>query len=98
MSQRLKRGITKKFKRLGFSLKKDALNKLLELHDQYANEDDFDTLLEELGELTLSQKLSTPIISLTHIQPAIDQIINQQPHSNAKFGVFFEIFPIRNRN
>jgi len=81
-SLRLKRGITKKFKRLGFSLKKDALNKLVELHEQCNNDGEFDELLDELGELTISQKLSTPIISLTEIQPAIDQMVQHHHHHN----------------
>lgn len=85
-SQRLKRGITKKFKRLGLSLKKDALNKLLELHDEYNDDNEYDQMLEELGELTLSQKLSTPIISLNHIQPAIDQLQNKGNNIDIKLN------------
>jgi len=57
---RLKRGITKKFKRLGLSLEKAALHELLELHEQKEYDGEFNQLLEELGELTLSQKLKFP--------------------------------------
>eukprot|EP01083_Nonionella_stella_P019208 53374_1 len=77
-TNRVKRQITKKFKRLGLSLKKDALKKVLELYDECdSNHIEFNQVLEELGELTLSQKLSTPIISLTQIQPVINQILDQ---------------------
>ena len=88
-SLRLKRGITKKFKRLGLSLKKDALNKLLELHQDYQDDNEFDHMLDELGELIITQKLSTPIISLNLMQPAIDQLINKDDGIDIKFSFLF---------
>ena len=91
-SLRLKRGITKKFKRLGLSLKKDALNKLLELHEEYQDDNEFNQMLEELGELTLSQKLSTAIISLDQLQPAIDQIKNKDNNIDIKLIFFFFLY------
>ena len=59
-SLRLKRGITKKFKRLGLSLKKDALNKLLELHEEYHDDNEFDQIWKNWVNYIIT-KLSTPL-------------------------------------
>lgn len=74
---RVKRGITKKFKRWGLSLKKESLSALLEESAECTEEGEFEQLLEALGEQLLSQKLSTPVITLDQIAPLISQIQNK---------------------
>ena len=74
MSSKLKRHITKKFSRLGYSLKKDSLLKLLELSDEYDSDKAFDKILDEIGDLITEQNLTSPIINVNDLNTIINKI------------------------
>jgi len=69
-------GISKKFKTLGLSLKKESIKRLLELHSECEDDEQFIQLVEQLGEAIVAQNLSTPIITLVQLEPAISQILS----------------------
>ncbi|ETO23739.1 DNA polymerase epsilon subunit 2 [Reticulomyxa filosa] len=71
----LNREITKKFKRLGLSLQKDALKGIMELCEEKDGSDEkpVEELIDEVSGLVVTRNLTSPIVSLEDLRPIIDQ-------------------------